>query len=402
MRILVVSDLPSGRQRFVDDSILALRDSGNTVATISLRCESGFENGSGLNEAQGLGAIQNSFSLSFFEFIALLTGLFPWAIPGTDRFRFIRSCANFDILGIKIGAVRAMRYVRAVKAIASFSPDVIHVHFAWNLKHVTPISTYLRIPIVVTAHGSDILKREEWKRDLCRKEIAGIACVSKHIKERIDQASSLSDKTAFVPNCISQVFCAQPAPSPTSISVLCVASLRILKNHQWLIRALSKLKRNGIQFHCTLVGEPLRGEEAHADGLKRQIIDEGLSDVIHFSGWLDEGKVVELMDRATVCVLPSTSEGLPVCVIEAMSRARCTVVSDIPGCREAIEDGSYGVLVPLNDDDGLCKGIIDAHRITTSETGRMALARDHVMKTYSPEAHARALIALFHCSSAMR
>ena len=52
------------------------------------------------------------------------------------------------------------------------------------------------------------------------------------------------------------------------------------------------------------------------------------------------------LSRAHVCVLPSYGEGMPRSVLEAMAMGRAVLTTDVPGCRETVEDGRNGFLVP--------------------------------------------------------
>lgn len=68
---------------------------------------------------------------------------------------------------------------------------------------------------------------------------------------------------------------------------------------------------------------------------------------------------VEFYQKASVFVLPSYyREGLPRTILEGMSSGRPIITTDWPGCREAIEDGVNGFLVPIKDPDALAKKMI--------------------------------------------
>jgi glycosyltransferase involved in cell wall biosynthesis len=54
-----------------------------------------------------------------------------------------------------------------------------------------------------------------------------------------------------------------------------------------------------------------------------------------------------------VLILPSYREGTPRSVLEAMAMGRAVITTDAPGCRETIEAGRNGVLVPVRDVDAL-------------------------------------------------
>jgi glycosyltransferase involved in cell wall biosynthesis len=71
---------------------------------------------------------------------------------------------------------------------------------------------------------------------------------------------------------------------------------------------------------------------------------EGL---IRFHGEVED--VRPLLASSHVLVLPSYGEGMPRSVLEAMAMARAVIATDVPGCRDAVEDGSTGYLVPPRD-----------------------------------------------------
>lgn len=79
--------------------------------------------------------------------------------------------------------------------------------------------------------------------------------------------------------------------------------------------------------------------------------------------WQDEGLVELLAETrdvrpclasAHVFVLPSFyREGLPRTILEALATGRPVITTDMPGCREPIEEGRNGFLVPPRDADAL-------------------------------------------------
>jgi glycosyltransferase involved in cell wall biosynthesis len=58
--------------------------------------------------------------------------------------------------------------------------------------------------------------------------------------------------------------------------------------------------------------------------------------------------------QSSVFVLPSFyREGLPRTILEAMSTGRAVITTDMPGCRDPIEDGKSGIIVPPQNVDAL-------------------------------------------------
>ncbi len=69
------------------------------------------------------------------------------------------------------------------------------------------------------------------------------------------------------------------------------------------------------------------------------------------------GDVRPFLAAAHVCVLPSYGEGTPRSVLEAMAMARPVIVTDVPGCRETVEPGGNGLMVPVRDSRALARAM---------------------------------------------
>jgi glycosyltransferase involved in cell wall biosynthesis len=75
--------------------------------------------------------------------------------------------------------------------------------------------------------------------------------------------------------------------------------------------------------------------------------------------WLGPRRdIADLLRGAHIAVQPSTyREGLPKSALEAMASGKPLVATDIPGCREAVQDGVTGYLVPPRDPAALAAAI---------------------------------------------
>lgn len=90
-------------------------------------------------------------------------------------------------------------------------------------------------------------------------------------------------------------------------------------------------------------------------------------DIMQLQAWQAEGCIewlghVEDMtplfrDAAIVC-LPSYREGMPKALLEAAAAGCAVVTTDVTGCREAIEPGVTGELVPVRDSEALAKVLL--------------------------------------------
>ena len=83
--------------------------------------------------------------------------------------------------------------------------------------------------------------------------------------------------------------------------------------------------------------------------------DFGISDTVVFTGMrLDVPEMISAMD---VFVLPSYREGFPRSVMEASAMGVPVVTTNIRGCREAVEDGITGIVVPARDAARLAEAV---------------------------------------------
>ena len=113
-----------------------------------------------------------------------------------------------------------------------------------------------------------------------------------------------------------------------------------------LLRAFRQLDLPGKRL-C-IVGEgPQRGE------LERLAEQLGEKDRVSFFGFRDDR--FALMKCFDVFVLPSKLEGIPRCAMEAMAARVPVITTDIPGCRELVEDNVTGMLFQVDDHDSLAK-----------------------------------------------
>lgn len=84
-------------------------------------------------------------------------------------------------------------------------------------------------------------------------------------------------------------------------------------------------------------------------------------------GWVQEGVVEYLglladvrpaLQDCAVYVLPSYHEGMPRTVLEAMAMGRPVITTDVSGCRETVQDGENGLLVPAADAAALAAAML--------------------------------------------
>jgi len=77
---------------------------------------------------------------------------------------------------------------------------------------------------------------------------------------------------------------------------------------------------------------------------------------IEWLGHVDD--MVPLFRESAIVCLPSYREGMPKALLEAAAAGCAVVTTDVTGCREAIEPGVTGDLVPVRNSDALVESIL--------------------------------------------
>lgn len=118
----------------------------------------------------------------------------------------------------------------------------------------------------------------------------------------------------------------------------------------------------------------------------KQKIDELVNDgIIEYLGYQADMK--SLYGAASCVVLPSYHEGMSNVLLEAAATGRPLITSDIPGCREAAEDGVSGYICPAKDADALYEAMrcfVELPESWRAEMGRRG--REQMEKRFSKDA----------------
>jgi glycosyltransferase involved in cell wall biosynthesis len=75
-------------------------------------------------------------------------------------------------------------------------------------------------------------------------------------------------------------------------------------------------------------------------------------------GWLDADAQARALREADIFLMPSTSEGLPVALLEAMAYGKPIVATRVGGIPDVLADGTEGLLVPPGDVTALADAVV--------------------------------------------
>ena len=120
------------------------------------------------------------------------------------------------------------------------------------------------------------------------------------------------------------------------------------------VDAARLVKSSGIKVRFILVGTPDEGNPTSIS--KAQLRAWQASGLVEWWGWQED--MVKVYQQASVVCLPSYREGLAKSLIEAAACGRPLVASDIPGCREVVENGRNGLLVTPHDAQSISTALL--------------------------------------------
>lgn len=146
-----------------------------------------------------------------------------------------------------------------------------------------------------------------------------------------------------------------PSEEREPVRVLLAARMLRQKGVVEFVEAARRLRSEGSGALFLLVGDsdPTNPTSIETEQLRAWGREEGLE----WLGRLPHDRMPELMRSVDVVCLPSYREGAAKVLLEAAATGRPIVTTDVPGCREAVERGESGLLVPPRDPDALAEAL---------------------------------------------
>lgn len=156
-----------------------------------------------------------------------------------------------------------------------------------------------------------------------------------------------------------------------------------------LLEAFARIAPRHADVRLVCAGD---GEIDEVRGRARRL---GIADRVDCPGWLDAEASREALAAATVFVLPSHAEGLPMAVLEAMAWALPVIATPVGGIPQLLQDGENGRLVAPGDIDALADAL-EWMLTHPGERARLgAAARATIEKRYSLEAAVESLSRIY-------
>ncbi|MBM6662405.1 glycosyltransferase family 4 protein [Marseilla massiliensis] len=226
---------------------------------------------------------------------------------------------------------------RAINKAKKLGADILHIH-AIGPALLVPYAKMLGMKVVFTNHGPDY-NREKWgfaaKTMLKLGERLGcifaddVIVISDVIRNLIKRKYGRTKRVHLIYNGVSNPYiCDYPEyfrelGIEKGKYILGMCRFVPEKNLHHLVEAFSKVKQEGIKL-------VLAGDADFEDNYSLGLKDLAKKNGAVLTGFIKGRKLHSLLTNCRCYCLPSSHEGLPIALLEAMSYGAPVVVSDIP------------------------------------------------------------------------
>ncbi len=265
-------------------------------------------------------------------------------IAENNRIREYKGVKLIDVYAPRRKSIEAVTHTfLAIMKARKLHPDVLHVH-AIGPALLVPLARLLGLRVVMTNHGPDY-DREKWgflaKTVLKAGEWAG---------------TRFSNRVIVISNTIADILKNKYGRTDSKLIFNGVNIPDKPSSRQWLIKwginddekyimamgrfvkekgfhtLIEAYKRSGLSAtHRLVIAGDSDHEDAYSLSLKKLAADEN----VVLTGFIKGEPLAQLLTNASLFVIPSSHEGLPIALLEAMSYNIDVIASDIPANRIA-------------------------------------------------------------------
>jgi glycosyltransferase involved in cell wall biosynthesis len=256
---------------------------------------------------------------------------------------------------------------RLSQIISRFGAEVIltHGNRALQLAHK---ANKQRIPLLAVSHNYHL-------------QHLGLAdavlCITQHMVQEVRTAHPkfTTENSFHIPNMLPYTRKYQPRQFHAPVRIGTMGRMIQKKGFSVWLKALARLKEQGIQFEGWIAGD---GEErAELEQLSTKL---ALDKQVKFLGWVEKKET--FFEGIDIFCIPSLEEPFGIVTIEAMHAGLPVVASRTVGSCEILTSPEIGVLVDIGSPDALCAGL---NRLLASPERAIAMghaAHLHVVNHY--------------------
>lgn len=189
----------------------------------------------------------------------------------------------------------------------------------------------------------------------------------------------VGETAVILPNSLNPLFIRPMYAGEREKRIVSVGRLDANKNHEMIIRAFAKLAKKYPAHTLAIYGEGELREH-----LQELIASLGLSARVFLPGVIPN--VAEEIEKASMFLLVSYSEGVSNALIEAMALGLPVIATDVPsgGTVELIRHGENGLIIPVGDEEALA-GAMDKLLSEPDFARRLGSEAYKLQERFAPE-----------------
>ena len=265
---------------------------------------------------------------------------------------------------LALGARPALRQLQA----EGFDFDVIDAHYYYPDGVAAAIlGRWFSKPVAITARGTDInlIPEHRLPRLMIRwaaEQASASIGVSAALVERMRELGVRSERLHVMRNGVdlgrfrplTQTTARREVGQQGAPLLLCVGNLHHHKGQGVAVQALARLRMRRPGARLVIVGDGPDRER-----LLRQAATDGVEDAVHFAGAVPNEELAQWYSAADVLLLPSSREGWPNVLLEALACGTPVVASRVGGVTEIVADSVAGRVVDDCSADGFASAVED-------------------------------------------
>lgn len=291
-------------------------------------------------------------------------------IPEDAKFVELKKSSSFDLLAF-------MKLLRTIKA---EKPDVVHAH-STSIYWGVAIKFFMPA-IILIWHDHDGLSEslDDSNRKILKRlspYINGVVAVNEILKQW--SLRNMKTKNIVFLRNFPYLKNLDASIKRDKNIILHIANFRPQKDHFTLIKAIKMLKENtSISFEVWCAGSDIN--TSYSRSIKNTVKEFNLESEIKFLGSVED--TTGLLENATIGILTSQSEGLPVSLLEYGLAALPVVVTNVGQCSEVVGNGKFGVVVSPSNPHELYEALLNCLENKEESINLGFAFQQHVARTY--------------------
>lgn len=277
-----------------------------------------------------------------------------------------RPVAKCGMLSIRNMILALSQYSRFMYVLLGFNPHIIHIHTSQGIGWLKDtffvlLGKVFKCRVILHMHGGNFIEIHNRSNYLLQRYTCWLLCladkvieVSEERRRNLTQITPIERIIAFR-NCIDvDVFSPSFSnPSGNGIKALFLGFVGQNKGIFDLLDASARLRSSGCSFNIWIAGD-----EDHAGDfakVRSRLHELDLEDECHLMGMVRGESKLQLLRKASLFVLPSYREALPMAILEAMASGLPIVATSVGGIPEVVKDGYNGFLITPGDAEALAE-----------------------------------------------